>query len=180
MRFCFALTILAAAFATGIAITVEDCRKDSDDVSLRVCALDKAIEDLSNDIIPSQGTAINIENCGINLQRALDKASLDFKATATFSATDSQAILKIVDSYTPSFLRLLANVVAKKEAIARVPFPGILSHVRDALAELHRSNNAFEDAWISSSTTNDVENQARSIKAKIDTAFANAEVAYSS
>ncbi|KAG6902122.1 hypothetical protein C0995_004068 [Termitomyces sp. Mi166 len=130
MRFCSVSFLLATSLAAVAAVTVNDCKKDVRDIVPHVQDLDNFVANLPKDSISlSQGIA-----------------------TPPFSATDSQAILKLVESYSPNFLRLLANVVAKKESIVRLPVPDVAAYVRGALDSLHRSNDAFDDAWISSST----------------------------
>ncbi|KAG5726697.1 hypothetical protein E4T56_gene4137 [Termitomyces sp. T112] len=70
-----------------------------------------------------------------------------FTSSDTFSAADSQAILKLVKSYSPNLPRLLDNLVAKKKSIVMlVPGINIAEHVRRASDELHRRNNEFNDA----------------------------------
>ncbi|KAG6906471.1 hypothetical protein DXG01_013798 [Tephrocybe rancida] len=176
MKFFSILVLVATSVAVVAAANVNACKKDANDIRPLVEFLRQAIKDVPpNGPTISQG--IKIQTSVSNTKKKFDDASNNCRG-ASFSGSDSKAILNSVENYTEPLLQLLRLIIEKKRAILSMPFPGIEGLVRSALDGMHRSNGQFNDAWIGSST-NDVKPRGNSIKTETEAAYNKAVTAYS-
>ncbi|KAG6863646.1 hypothetical protein C0991_004399 [Blastosporella zonata] len=150
MKFCSILLFLVSSVAAIGAGSFSDCKKDVDAVRPLVIVLDNGIKDFPQDGA-SLSDGIKIQTDVSNLKGAFDKAAGVCKGNS-FSEAQSKSILDSFQSYTQLLLHLLQGVIDKKNAIIKINFPGIETLVRGALDGLHDKNDAFDNAWIGSST----------------------------
>ncbi|KXN93148.1 hypothetical protein AN958_00072 [Leucoagaricus sp. SymC.cos] len=93
------------------------------------------------------------------------------------SVDDANDILAAIQDLQTNINSALTNVVAKKPAFDALPVGGVSDLVRQDLSDLNTSNTALEDALITN-TPAEVLDEAQETRDEIDAAFADAIAAY--
>lgn len=161
--------------SSGSPATVNDVKTDIGHISSQLRAMHAML-----DAFPTTGgsliQAIAIHAEAVNLVSTIDRGTSHVKAVPLpVSDADGRALLALVKALEPAVISALDSLVAKKETALSIT--GVITFVRQDLANLNASAVALENAMIMAAPANIVP-EASALKKKVDTALANAIAAY--
>ncbi|KAJ7578979.1 hydrophobic surface binding protein [Mycena floridula] len=174
-KLLFTLCAAILALATPLKRTVAQVESDLNNIHTQVSNLDTALTGF-----PASGLAgaLGVHTDATNLNTAVQSATTDTTATATFSEADGNTILGLVNTITPIISDVLNQLVAKKASFQALPLGGVPALVLQDLKNLNGSTILFANALIARAPA-DLVSASNQIKSSLLSAFATAIAAYS-